>query len=57
MKVTKDEVKKRLIEFNGGKSSFGAVFDAVCETIAFYAPEQPEKPTSKKSTIEVDKGT
>ena len=35
--ITKEDVRKKLVEFNNGKSSFGTVFDAVCETIAYFA--------------------
>jgi len=58
MKVTKEDVKAKFIKFNNGKSTPGIVFDAVCETIAFYAPEQPEpeKVSGKKSDTKVDPG-
>lgn len=60
MKVTKDEVKKKLVEVNGS-DKFGTVFDAVCETICHYhnlAAGNTDEAAGKtsKSDAKVDKG-
>jgi len=54
--ITKNDVKKKLVEFNGGSARFGTVFDSVCETVAYFANAENLKAIEKEKLEEMKKG-